>query len=223
LIKFVLNKENCPERENVTFVFEMLSNDITGMSAFTNSLKKKDGPWPGYMALYGKKCPTGMTEWNHFLSNVRKTEINQRLNVAEIFRRCDTDGNGTLSFKEYFTDRCAQNNKFESQKKMLKREFDLMDKDSNGELDFEEMTAFFMEGVKKRYAMATISSTGLLKLVGKGIKDGVNRTGHTAIKDALNRTGPLKPKSRTPLEIVSEDIVIKKKEISRLMKELAAL
>jgi len=61
-----------------------------------------------------------------------------------MFNAVDKDGNGTLSFEEYFSHRAKSGPVSQEMKDKASKEFKMMDKDGNGELDFEEVVGFLV-------------------------------------------------------------------------------
>jgi len=71
-------------------------------------------------------------------------EVFPRIITAIMFNAADKDGNGTLSFEEYFSHRAKSGAVPQEMKAKLAKEFKMIDKDGNGELDFEECVEFFV-------------------------------------------------------------------------------
>jgi Ca2+-binding EF-hand superfamily protein len=71
-------------------------------------------------------------------------EVEARIITAILFNAADKDGNGRLSFEEYFNNRVRAGAVTQEMRAKLEQEFRDIDKDKNGELDFEEVVEFFV-------------------------------------------------------------------------------
>jgi hypothetical protein len=113
---------------------------VTGMCAIT---KSDEAQFP-----QGLKVETEYTRelgWNYrevMQWCQASAEIEIRLKTAQMFNAADKDGNGTLSFDEYFSHRAKNGAVVQEMKAKLAKDFKDMDKDGNGELDFEEVVSF---------------------------------------------------------------------------------
>ena len=68
----------------------------------------------------------------------------KELDWKQIIKKCDTDGDGKVSYEEFFT--AASDRTKVLNKEYLKQAFDLMDLDGNGKIDKNEIKACFTKG-----------------------------------------------------------------------------
>jgi len=64
--------------------------------------------------------------------------------MLEVFQKVDKDQSGTINFQEYFASRAQDGEVPAELKAKYQKEFNEVDEDGNGELDFEEMTKFYL-------------------------------------------------------------------------------
>jgi len=86
----------------------------------------------------------GWSDFKILQWHVAAMETFPRILTAIMFNAADKDGNGTLSFEEYFAHRAKSGAVPQELKAKLRKEFTAIDKDGNGELDFEEVVEFFV-------------------------------------------------------------------------------
>ena len=106
----------------------------------------------GFSQLYNAKL--GATELEAFKEHVRRHESAAKMLSAKLFREADTDRNGTISFDEYFTHRVRTSQGGGFKRDELKREFDAIDTDKSGALDWNEVICFQLCNLKVRGEIA---------------------------------------------------------------------
>jgi hypothetical protein len=81
-------------------------------------------------------------------------EIPARVSTAIMFNTADTDGNGTLSFDEYFAFRAKSGGVPAEMKAKFSKEFAEIDLNGDGHLDFEEVMDLQLNAVGKLGAIS---------------------------------------------------------------------
>ena len=78
------------------------------------------------------------------------------IETAKAFKEIDTDGNGTISFDEYFAYRAGKcKNVFAEQKAGFRKEFEMINKDGDGQLTQDEILAFALPPVNAMFGVCS--------------------------------------------------------------------
>jgi hypothetical protein len=138
----------------LVFLSGEVCEHIQGMTAITENLQSV---WPGFTEMHkddDDPCYSGLTDLEHFKARIRKAEVFIRLEASEMFTKCDKDKDGALSIAEYFAYRANQKHQVLTgkQRALIRKEFDQIDTDKSGALDFDELVHFMMQVEKLEYS-----------------------------------------------------------------------